>query len=56
VNYTATRPFLIIKNVVTDSDIFVTDSYNMKYFGNQGHSDGTLWFITIALSQIKPSE
>jgi len=48
VNYTATRPFLIIKNVVKDSDIIVTENYNMTYFGNQGHSDGILWFSTVA--------
>ena len=42
VNYTATRLFLTIKNLVTESDIFVTGNSNMKNFGNQGHSHGTL--------------
>jgi len=50
---TAARPFLIIKNLVTDSDISVTDNSKMTNYGYQGHSHGTLWFSTVALSLIK---
>jgi len=51
--YTATRPFLIIKNLLTDSDIFVTEKCNSINFGNQGHSHGTLFFSTIAFFHIR---
>jgi len=56
VNYTGTRPYLIIKNLASDSDISVTENCNMTNFGNQGHSHGTVWFGAIALSHIKFSE
>jgi len=44
---------MIIKNVVTDNDIIVTDNSKMRNLGNQGHSHGTLWFSTVGLSLIK---
>jgi len=49
VNYTVTRPYLIIKNLVTDHYIIVTENYNITHFGNQGHSRGTVLFSTIVL-------
>ena len=53
VNYTSMRPYLIIKNLVTDRDVFVTENSNMANFVNQGHIHGTLLFSTIALRHIK---
>jgi hypothetical protein len=44
---------MIIKNLVTYSDISVTENSTVANFWNQGQSHGTLLFSTIALRLIK---